>query len=116
MRDIEWKARRDICGNVEFLAAVPAFGGRPRAIGRAVLEFATLEEGPHTVELIEPTLKLSEGAAQSLLEALWREGFRPKEEPPSAPILEAQRAHVRFAENITLRLIGIVERDREVAR
>lgn len=50
--------------------------------------------------IIDPTLKLTEGVAQSLLQALWDVGLRPNNGEGTSAQVEGMKKHIAFAERV----------------
>lgn len=63
------------------------------------------EEGPSGIFDGEPTLKLFEGAAQSLLQALWDVGLRPNSGEGVSAHVDALKHNIEFAERVAMRLL-----------
>lgn len=101
---MKWFAHRNLMRLAVELMLVDESHGR-RAFGQRVeLTLKTVEPGEEHV-VREPTLSMRYEAAQSLLQALWNEGFRPNEGEGTAGQVAALQSHIRFAERVADRLL-----------
>jgi hypothetical protein len=55
----------------------------------------------------EPTLSLEQDSAQSLIQALWDAGLRPREIPESNKEVSALKQHIVFAEHMAKALLPL---------
>jgi hypothetical protein len=101
---MKWFAHRNLVRLAVELLLVDESHGR-RAFGNRTDLTLTTEEPGDEAFAREPTLSLPYDAAQTLLQALWDEGFRPNNDEGSAGHVAALQAHVKFAERVTDRLL-----------
>ena len=79
--------------------------------------FCTIDDGVpmvHQVDeglSIEPALRLPDEVGVKLLDALLQAGYRPSKMPEPHETLAAQRAHIMFAENVAMSLLGKINAD-----
>ena len=64
--------------------------------------------------LIQPTLVLSFTQAAHLMQSLWDAGVRPESGHGSGAEASAMQAHIKLAENVTDRLFGLLDVQKEV--
>lgn len=93
MNEIEIRANRSpwMMDGVEFLIMQRIWGETRRYAVAEPVTMRTLEEGAY---LTEPTLRLTEAAAQQLMDNLWQCGLRPSEGSGSAGSLKATEKHL----------------------
>ena len=65
----------------------------------------------HEAEIVEPqeSIQLQRETAQQLMDALWQCGLRPSEGSGSAGSLKATESHLKDMQELSRRLLGIVE-------
>lgn len=65
----------------------------------------------HEAEIVEPqeAIQLPRETAQQLMDALWQCGLRPSEGSGSAGSLKATESHLKDMQELSRRLLGIVE-------
>ena len=65
----------------------------------------------HEAEIVEPqeAIQLQRETAQQLMDALWQCGLRPSEGSGSAGSLKATESHLKDMQELSRRLLGIVE-------
>lgn len=67
-----------------------------------------IESSSSRGQATEPSLRVSEYTAQSMLQALWDAGLRPNDGAGSGAEVKALRDHIAFAEGVTGKLLAKV--------
>lgn len=89
-------AYRNICRDALEVVLVDERTSK-RGVARPVeFVFDVVDEG----ELVEPTMLIPAGAAESLMQALWDAGLRPNNGAGSSAEADALKRHIAFAEQM----------------
>lgn len=69
---------------------------------------AFVESSSNRAQVTEPSLRVADYTAQSMLQALWDAGLRPNDGAGSGAEAKALRDHIVFAEGVTGKLLAKV--------
>ena len=100
---VELRAQRSDYRRSLELMLVQRLGGGKVAFGKPV----EMEEYDEFVYVSDPTLQLSEHAAQLLIDDLWTCGYRPSEGTGSVGALKAVQDHVKDLRKIVFKTMEI---------
>jgi len=109
--NFKWLAQTTIYRDSVDLLAVLDYGNGERHVAKAV-SFTVERHEPNSI-YGEPTLAISPQSARSLMQALWDAGIRPTDANLSSPAeVVALKNHIKFAEDVTVALLGRVPETR----